>query len=115
MRVSVGGPTSEIEAESKRKLITEKEVKQSLSGNYSRQELESVKIRLRELLSFYDRILRSIQATIKTVNGKTQLTQKAKDNMYLKNQEKELAQAKREKSRYRRYLQKLNDKLTELK
>jgi len=111
MRVSVGGPTSELEAESKKKLITEKEIKQSLSKNSSRQELESVKIRLRELLSFYDRILRSIQATIKTVNGKTQLTQQTKDNMYLKNQEKELAQAKREKSKFRRYLGQLNDTL----
>ena len=115
MRVSVGGPSSEIEAEAMRKLITEKEVKKSLSENISRQDLERVKVRLRELLSFYDRILRSIQSTIKTVNGKHQLTQKDKDDKYLKNQEKELAQAKREKSKFRRYLQQLNDKISSLK
>ena len=33
MRVSVGGPSSEIEAEAMRKLITEKEVKKSLIGS----------------------------------------------------------------------------------
>lgn len=115
MRVSVGGPASEIEAEALRKLITEKEIKQSLSYTKSRQELEKTKVKLRELLGFYDRILRSIQATIKTVNGKQQLTQKTKDDMYLKNQEKELAQAKREKSKFRRYLQQLNDKISEMK
>ena len=115
MRVSVGGPASEIEAEARRKHVTEKEIKQALSSSTSKQEMKRVKTRLIELLSFYDRILKSIQATIKIVKSKSQLSQKEKDELYLKNQEKELAQAKREQSRYRRYLRQLNDKINTTK
>ncbi len=114
MSVSVKGPTSEIEAEANRKLIKEKDITTVLSNNSSRQELDRVKVRLRELLTFYDRIINSVHATIRQVKAKPQLSQADQKN-YLKNQEKELAQAKREKSKFRRYLQKINTRLDELK
>lgn len=113
MKVSVGGPKSEIEAEAQRKLINEKELKSLLDGTPSRSELSRAKTRLNELLSFYDRIIKSVHATINTVNKKDQLTHKQKNDLYIKNQEKDLAQAKREKSKFRRYLSKLNDKISE--
>lgn len=114
MSVSVKGPTSEIEAEANRKLIKERDITTVLSTNSSRQELDRVKVRLRELLTFYDRIINSVHATIRQVKSKTQLSQPEQKH-YLKNQEKELAQAKREKSKFRRYLQKINTRLDELK
>lgn len=114
MSVSVKGPSSEIEAEAQRKLIKERDITDVLSSKSTRQELERVKTKLRELLSFYDRIINSVHATIRQVKTKHQLSQREQKN-YLTNQEKELAQAKREKSKFRRYLQKINTKLDELK
>lgn len=114
MSVSVKGPASEIEAEASRKLIKERDITSVLSGSSSRQELESTKVKLRELLTFYDRIINSVHATIRQVKSKSQLSQKQSKD-YLINQEKELAQAKREKSKFRRYLQKINTALDELK
>lgn len=114
MSVSVKGPASELEAEASRKLIKEKEITAILSGNSSRQELERTKVRLRELLTFYDRIITSVNSSIRTIKSKTQLSQKEQKD-YLISQAKELAQAKREKSRFRRYLQKINLSLDELK
>jgi len=114
MGVSVKGPSSELEAESSRKLIKEKEITAVLFGNASRQELEKTKVKLRELLTFYDRIINSVNSSIRTIKSKTQLSQKEQKD-YLDNQAKELAQAKREKSRFRRYLQKINLALEELK
>lgn len=113
MNVSVGGPKSEIEAEAKRKLINEKEIKAILASTVTRVELNRAKTKLNELLGFYDRIIKSVHATIKTVNNKDQLSHKQKNDLYIKNQEKELAQAKREKSRFRKYLRDINDKLAE--
>ena len=114
MSVSVKGPTSEIEAEASRKLIKEKEITAILSGNSSRQEIESTKVKLRELLTFYDRIINSVNSSIRTIKSKPQLSHKERKD-YLIKQDKELAQAKREKSRFRRYLQKINLALDELK
>lgn len=116
MRISVGGPSSEIEAEALKKLITEKELKQILSSKDSnKKDFERTKTKLRDLISFYDRIIKSIQTTIATVNSKTQLSYKQKNDLYLKNQEKELAQAKRERSKFRRYLQQLNERINDSK
>lgn len=114
MRVSVGGPKSEIEAEAKRKLINEKEIKDLLENETRRSELTKAKSRLHELLGFYDRIITSIHATINNVNKKEQLTYKQKNDLYIKTQEKELSQAKREKSKFRRYLKSLNEKIAEV-
>jgi hypothetical protein len=114
MSVSVKGPASELEAEASRKLIKEKEISAVLSGNSSRQEIERVKVKLRELLTFYDRIINSVNSSINTIKSKTQLSQQ-EQKKYLINQAKELAQAKREKSKFRRYLQKINLALDELK
>jgi len=114
MRVSVGGASSEIEAEAQKKLINEKEIKTILDGSPSKSDLMRAKARMNELLSFYERIIRSIHSTINTVNKKDQLSHKQKQDLYLKNQEKELAQARREKSKFRRYLKDINEKLSNL-
>jgi len=114
MKVSVSGPSSEIEAEAQRKLINEKEIRLLLDGNPTRNELSRAKTRLNELLHFYDRIIKSVHATINTVNKKDQLTHKQKNDLYIKNQEKDLAQAKREKSKFRRFLKNMNAKIAEL-
>jgi molecular chaperone DnaK (HSP70) len=114
MIVSVGGPQSEIEAEAQKKLITEREIKVVLEDSeITPKELRKTKARMQELLSFYDRIIRSIHQTIKTVESKTQLSQQQKEDRYLITQKKELSQAKAEKSKFRRYLKKVNDKLSE--
>jgi hypothetical protein len=114
MRVSVGGASSEIEAEAQKKLINEKEIKALLEGEPSKSDLMRAKSRMNELLGFYDRIIRSVHATINTVNGKHQLSHKQKQDLYIKNQEKDLAQAKREKSKFRRYLKSINEKLADI-
>lgn len=113
MRVSVGGPQSEIEAEAKRKLITEREIKSVLESETTPKELRQTKAKMRELLEFYDRIIRSIDATVKGVKAKTQLSYQEKKDRYLITQERELSQAKAEKSKFRRYLKKIEDKLSE--
>ena len=111
MRIQVGGPQSELEAEAKRKLITEKEIKAILSNDTAPKELRKAKARMRELLDFYDRIIRSIDVTVRTVKAKPQLTERQKQDRYLIQQEKELSQAKAEKTKFRRYLKSIDDKL----
>lgn len=114
MQIKLGGPQSEIEAAAQRKLIKEKDIKEILSNDsISLKELRSCKIQIRELLEFYDRIILSIDATVKTVKSKTQLTYQEKKDRYLIMQERELSQAKSEKSKFRRYLKKVNDRLDE--
>jgi hypothetical protein len=113
MRVSVGGPQSEIEAAAKKKLITEKEIRYVLENNSPPKELRIAKARMRELLDFYDRIIKSIDVTVRSVKSKAQLTHKQKHDRYLNQQEKELSTAKAEKSKFRRYLRKINVKLNE--
>lgn len=113
MKISVGGATSEIEAEAQKKLINEKELKLLLDGQPSKGDLMTAKTKLYDLLGFYDRIIRSIHATIETVNKKNQLTHKQKQDMYIKNQEKDLSQAKREKAKFKRYLQNIIEKIGE--
>ena len=43
MRVSVGGPQSQLEAEAKKKLITEREIKAVLENDSTSKELTLVK------------------------------------------------------------------------
>ena len=113
MQVSVGGPQSQLEAEAKKKLITEREIKAVLENDSTSKELRLVKAKMRELLEFYDRIIKSIDATIKGVKSKSQLSYQEKKDRYLITQERELSQAKSEKSKFRRYLKKIEDKLVE--
>lgn len=113
MRIDVGGPQSEIEAAATKKLITEKEIKAILASDATPKKLRQTKARMRELLDFYDRIIRSIDVTVKKVNSKTQLSFQQKQDRYLNQQEKDLSQAKAEKSKFRRYLKKIEDKLGE--
>lgn len=113
MRVQVGGPTSEIEAAAKKKLITEKEIRVILSSNTPPKELRVAKARMRELLDFYDRIIKSIDVTVRSVNSKTQLTYKEKHDRYLIQQEKELSQAKAEKTKFRRYFKQIESRLSD--
>lgn len=115
MSVTVGGPATQIEAEALKKLISEREIKKILDSNPNRIELQKTKVQLQELLGFYERIMKSIDATIRKFANNKQITLKQKRDMYLIQQEKELAQAKREKSKFRRYLQKINTELDELK
>lgn len=112
MRVQVGGPSSEIEAEAKKKLITEKEIKAVLSNDTPPKELRQAKAKMRELLDFYDRIIRSIDVTVRTVKTKHQLTYQEKQERYLIQQEKELSQAKAEKAKFRRYLKNIDERLS---
>lgn len=112
MNVKVGGPQSELEFEAKKKLITEKEIKLVLSNEFvTPKELRKAKSKMRELLDFYERIIKSIDATVKRVNSKTQLTYHQKQDRYLIQQEKDLSTAKAEKSKFRRYLKKISAKL----
>lgn len=113
MRISVGGPQSEIEAEAKKKLITEKEIKYVLSNDVTSKELRKAKARMRELLDFYDRIIKSVDATVRSVKAKSQLTYQQKKDRYLNQQERDLSQAKSEKIKFRRYLKKIDTKLSE--
>lgn len=115
MSVRLGGPNSEIEAAAKKKHITEKELKEIISGNVNRQEITRTKSRLQDLLAFYDRIIASINTSINSINKKQQLTHTQKKDLYLVNHEKDLAQAKKEKSKFRRYLQNINSLLDENK
>jgi len=113
MRISVGGPQSEMEAEAKKKLITKKEIETILSSDTSSKDLRRAKARMRELLDFYGRIIKSIDATVRSVKSKTNLTYEQKQERYLIQQEKELSQAKTEKAKFRRYLKKIELKLSE--
>ena len=111
MRISVNDANSEIEAEAQRRLINEKEIKHLLENNPSKSELMRAKSKLNELLAFYERIIKSIHTTINSVKKREQLTYRQKQDMYIKNQEKDLAQARREKSKFRRYFKTINEKL----
>lgn len=111
MSLKLGGPQSEIEAAAKKKLITEKELKEILNSEFTTKELRQAKAKLRELLEFYDRIIQSVDATVKVVKSKSQLSYQEKKDRYLIMQEKELSQAKSEKSKFRRYLKKINELL----
>ena len=113
MNVRVGGPNSEIEAEAKKKLITEKRIKEILSQNPSKHDLDLLKVTIWDLTQFYERIIQSINHTIRMVKSKTQMTY-LEQKKYIQSQEKELSQAKREKSRLRKYLKVLNEKLDKL-
>jgi len=113
MSINVGGPQSEIEVEAKKRFITEKEIKIVLTLN-SPKELRKVKSKLMDLLDFYNRIINSIDYSIKSINSNKVLTHKQKKDMYLNTQEKELSQAKLEKSKLRRYLNKINSQLNEM-
>ena len=62
MQVSVGGPQSQLEAEAKKKLITEREIKAVLENDSTSKELRLVKAKMRELLEFYDRIIKSLSS-----------------------------------------------------
>jgi len=113
MRISVGGPKSEIEAEAKKKLITEKEIRFVLeSPTSSQKDLRLIKTRIREILDFYDRIIASLSLTIKNVQS-SQISQKFKQEKYIANQERDLTQAKNEKAKFRRFLGIINSKLGE--
>lgn len=113
MSLKLGGPQSEIEAAAKKKLITERELKEILMSVSTTKELRQTKAKLRELLEFYDRIIQSVDATVKVVKSKSQLSYQEKKDRYLIMQEKELSQAKSEKSKFRRYLKKINDLLND--
>lgn len=115
MSVKLSGPTSEIEAAAKKKHITEKELKEIISSSPSRQILNSTKAKLQELLSFYDRIIASINSSINSIGKKRQLTHTQKKDLYLDNHEKDLAQSKKEKMKFRRYLQQINSMIDENK
>ena len=114
MNVTVGGPQTELEAEAKKKLISEKEIKLVLLDINDSKELRKTKNRIRELLSFYERIIKSIDITVKNVKAQTQISYKEKESKYLNYQEKELSTAKAEKSKFRRYLKKVISKLDTL-
>ncbi len=113
MTISVGGPDSEMEAAAKIKLITEKEMKNILSSDTSPKDMRRAKARMRELLDFYDRIIKSIDVTVRHVKNKTNLSYEQKQARYLIQQEKELSQAKGEKAKFRRYLKKIDLRLSE--
>lgn len=113
MRVSVGGSNSEIEAASKKKFITEKEIKQILDSTSNLKDIRLAKTRIRDLLDFYDRIIKSIDRTITDVSSKKQLTMQMKKQLVLNKQEKELSQAKTEKNKFRKYLKLIDERLGE--
>ena len=110
----VGGPQSQIEAEAKKKLISEKEIKLAIEFETNSKELRHIKTRIRELLDFYDRIIRSIDITVKNINSSSQLSMKYKNDKYLTQHEKDLSQAKVEKSKFRRYLKQIELKIETL-
>lgn len=113
MQVRVGGANSEIEAAAKKRLINEKEIKLVITDHLDPKALRIVKTRIRELLDFYDRIISSIEHTIKTISRETSLTQLQKKKLVLDKQEKELSQAKSEKNKFRKYLKTVELKLAE--
>jgi len=113
MIASIGGPQSELEAEAKKKLITEKEIKEVLSSETPPKDLRRAKARMRELLDFYDRIIRSIDATVRTVKANATLTHEQKQDTILIRHAKELSQAKAEKAKFRRYFKQIELKLGE--
>ena len=109
----MGGPQSEIEAAARKKLVNEKEIKVILENKQSTpKELRQLKNKIRELLDFYDRIIRSIDITIKSIKSDNRLSYEQKQDRYLKQQEKEMSQAKSEKSKFRRYLHQVEDKIS---
>lgn len=115
MAITVNGPQTEIEYEAQKKLITEKEIKAVLLDETSiANDLRRSRVRLKELLNFYDRIIRSIDLTIRSISDNKQLTQQQKQIKYLNQQERELSKAKSEKSKFRRYLKQIDDKLNGL-
>lgn len=109
----VGGPTSEMEVEAKKKFITERDIKKILD-NAPPKELRRAKARIRDLLDFYERIIKSIDVTVRSVNAKTQLTYSQKKERYLKQQMKDLSRAKAEKTKFRRYLKSVTTQLRDL-
>lgn len=95
----------------KKKLITEKEIKAILESDVSPKKLRIVRSRIRELLDFYDRIIKSIDLTIRNVKSNKKLSNQQKQIRYLNQQERDLSQAKLEKSKLRRHFKKINEKL----
>ena len=111
--VKVGGPNSELEAEASKKYISEKEIIKVLDNidGYSKKELERVRNKARELVYFYDRIIRSLGINIRNIEKTKKLSYKEKKDKFLEKQEKDLSQAKRERSRIKRHLKILNEYL----
>lgn len=105
--IRVSGPNSEIEVEARKKLLNEKELKQILSSTATTQTLRSTKIKLVDLLGFYDRIIGSIAASLTNLRKKPINT--VKDQIL--RQEKDMSAAKVEKSKFRRYMVKLDELL----
>lgn len=106
--IKVNGPKSEIEAEALKKLISEKELKQILSSPEDKDSLRRAKVRLLDLISFYDRIIKSINVTITSVDKNKGLDNSFKKNTYLVKQEKDLYKAKSERLKFRKYLADIN-------
>lgn len=113
MSVTIKGPQTEIEYEATKKLITEKEIKSVLLSESSKMELRRTKTQIRELLGFYDRIIKSIDYSIRNIKSNNQLSNQQKQIRYLNQQERDLSKSKSEKSKFRRYLKKIDEKLNE--
>ena len=112
MNIKVSGPSSEMEAEANKKLISEKEIKSTLSNNnLKKQDLNKVKNKIRDLINFYDRIIRSISHTLNMLEKKNDMRISIEKNKYYNTQKRDLNQAKRERSKFKRYLNDLNEKI----
>jgi esterase/lipase len=109
--INVGGPSSEIENEVRKKYIKINEIEKIIENpqNYKRNELERVKNKIYDLLLFYNRIINSINATINRVKRNGAISYKQKKDMYYQKQEKELYTAKREKTKISNYYRKINE------
>jgi len=109
MQVKLKGPASQLEAEARKKFITEKQIKEVIDNPKNKTEVDRTITRLNELLSFYDRLVKSLNSSLTMLNKKQNLDVQLKKKHFLQKQERDLHQAKRERHKFKNYLLKLKE------
>ena len=104
--IKLSGPSSLIEAEAKRKILSPKDIKKIIQQN-NKKELQRTKSNILETLQFYDRTIKSINTTIKQIekSNADYITKKNK----IQQQQKELHIAKKEKHIYQKLLKEIEN------
>ena len=115
MSIFLGGADSAMDAEAKKKYLSEKDLNEILSNsNSTRLKLQQSRNNLYDRIKFYDRIIMSINKTIQMVSKKTVMSHSDKKDNYYDQHDKELVQAKKERLRLKNLLKLFDEKIKTL-
>jgi len=105
--------SADIKHEASKKYISFKELKSIDKTKLSKSELQSLIYKINDLLSFYNRIIKSLKMTISKIE-KTFIPKLDEKRKSLKQQYKDLAQAEREKRILVRYIKEFKEQINNL-